>query len=322
MSPIVRGSLASPLLLAALCCGGTACRQAGTHCASGEAITFSEITKRAFGDFVGLVCPDGSQYRAVLTPTAAESFLFVSGRSFARPLLVTAHEHLAPGRTEDHLFAYDLSTDRLQPLPALLGQQAIATLSPTGSLIAYESAGNPNVPLRLVVTDIRDGQNFFIPAATGATDHLPTWSVDGKELMFIRLSYKAGTRIPVSSTLMRTSFPPGNEAVVFGPEESVTSAAYSPRGKRFAIWSRNGLEIVDKISLKRTVILKTDSLGSRKPGTAGLIWGQRSGTLAYTLYDDKSSAYELWTIREDGGDARRIFTATDGTLYLGSYVRQ
>jgi hypothetical protein len=118
---------------------------------------------------------------------------------------------------------------------------------------------------------------------------------------------------------MMISIPPSEATVVFGTKELVASAAYSPDGHHFAIWSRNGLEIVDRQTLNRKIILPTSSLAPRTPGTAGLIWG--SGTLAFTLYNNQTSASELWTIRENGADARPIFSVTSG-MHYGSYVRQ
>src|SRR5262249_43250447 len=145
----------------------------------------------------------------------------------------------------------------------LVGLQGRAALSADGSLIAYESTGDQSAPLRLAVTNTESGQTFLIPTASRRTDHLPSWSPDGRELMFIRFEPAVGMQLP---TLMRVSVPPGEANVVFGPEELVASAAYSPDGHQFAIWSRNGLEIVDRQTLDRRVILRTSSLAPRTPG--------------------------------------------------------
>ena len=306
-------------LTAFVCSGMVGCGQTSVHCGSGEAIVFSEISNSAFGDSVSLVCADGSQYRPLLRPAGTRSFLFVNGRSLVHPLLITAHERISASRTEDYLFYFSTETASLVLVPGLVGQQDRAALSSDGSLIAYESTGDQSAPLRLAVTNTKTGHTFLIPTVTGRTDHLPTWSPDSKELMFIRLGPAAGIELP---TLMRVSIPPGEATVVFGPGELVASAAYSSDGHRFAIWSRNGLEIVDRQTLNRRIILQTSSLAPRTPGTAGLIWGGSSGTLAFTLYNNQTSASELWTIRENGADARPIFSVTDGMLYVGSYVRQ
>jgi len=258
-----------------------------------------------------------------LRPAGSQGFFFVNGLALSRPLLITVFESLRlQPQPETHLYFFELDRALLRPVPSLIGQQAHAALSPDGSLIAYESTGDPSAPLRLVITDTQTGQNFLIPTAPNATDNLPTWSPDGKELMFIRLGYATGGNIPLTATLMTIAFPPGPPSPVFGATDIVTSAAYSADGHRFAIWSPSGLEIVDRQTLNRTIILQTSSLVPRTPGTAGLIWGGSSGTLAFTLYNNPTSASELWTIREDGTDARLVFSATDGRLYVGSYVRQ
>ena len=269
------------------------------------------------------MCPDGTQYRPLLKPRASQSYLFVSGLSFSRPLLITVLQSVSlQAQPEGHLYFFDLNRAQLLPVSGLLGQQARAALSPDGSLIAYESTGDPSAPLRLAVADTQTGHNFLLPTAPNTTGNLPTWSPDGKELMFIRLGYAPGSTIPLTATLMRAPFPPGQPSSVFGPEDVVTSAAYSVDGRRFAIWSPNGLEVVDGQSLNRTVILQASSLAPRVPGTAGLIWGTSSRTLAYTLHNEQTSAWELWTIREDGTDARQMFSVSDGTLYVGSYIHQ
>ena len=309
------------LLFATACWGAIGC--APIHCSSGEAIAFSEISKSAFGDSVSLVCADGGQYRPLLRPAGSRSFLFVNGLALSRPLLISVLESVRlQAQPETHLYFFELDRALLRPVPSLIGQQAHAALSPDASLIAYESTGDPSAPLRLVITDTQTAQNFLIPTAPNATDNLPTWSPDGKELMFIRLGYATGGNIPLTATLMTTSFPLGPPSPVFGPTDIVTSSDYSADGHRFAIWSPYGLEIVDRQTLNRTIILQTSSLAPRIPGTAGLIWGGSSGTLAFTFYNNQTSASELWTIREDGADARQVFSVTDGMLYVGSYVRQ
>src|SRR5262245_2404418 len=269
-----------PFLAAFACAGMMGCARTSVRCGAGEAIVFSEISNSAFGDSVSVVCTDGSKHQPLLKPAGSRSFVFVNGRSLAQPLLVTAHERVSPGRTEDHLFYFSMKKASLALVPGLVGLQGRAALSSDGSMIAYESAGDQSAPLRLAVTNTKSGQTFLSPTASRRADHFPTWSPDGKELMFIRFEPGAGTVLPI---LMKVSVPPAEATVVFGAKELVASAAYSPDGRRFAIWSRNGLEIVDRETLDRKIILETSSLAPRTPGTAGLILG--SGTLAFTLYN-------------------------------------
>lgn len=317
-----RGPISS-LLLAAACWGAIGCARLPIDCSSGEAIAFSEFSTTHLQEPLRLVCPDGTQYRPLLQPSESQSFFYVNGLALSRPLLITVLSFSSQTQPENDLYFFDLNRVQLTPVPGVIGQgQGRAALSPDGSLIAYESAGDPAAPLRLVVTDTQTGQNFLIPAVPNTTDHLPTWSPDGKELMFIRLGYAPGSPLPLTATLMRVPFPPGQPTVVFGPEDVVTVAAYSADGRRFAIASRNGLEIVDRQTLSRTVILQASSLSPRVGGTAGLIWGGLSRTLAFTLTDKQASASELWTIHEDGTGAREVFSVTDGSLYVGSYLRQ
>jgi len=119
---------------------------------------------------------------------------------------------------------------------------------------------------------------------------------------------------------MRAPFPFGNATTIFGTEELVGSSAYASDGRRFAIWSINGLEIVERDTLQRHVIFPSSSLGIRKPGTAGLIWARHSNMLAFVLYYPQTSASELWTVHESGTGAQLIFSSQDSTLYVGSFL--
>ena len=166
---------------------------------------------------------------------------------------------------------------------------------------------------------MKTGETTLVPAKEGEFYQAPVWSPDGKELMFVSLRPGEGST-PIHSSLIRVPFPFGEPVTVFGPEELIGSSAYATDGKRFAIWSINGLEVVDRSTLKRTVVFPTRSLDFRKPGTAGLIWGRHSDTLAFTLLNLRTSASELWVVRESGRDAHLIFASQDSTLYVGSFV--
>ncbi len=288
------------------------------HCDREEAVLFSEIGRTALRDSVCAICPDGSQYRVLMGPRAGQSFLFAEGNSLKGPLVVTVHT-LLNNTTEDRIYLADARSGVLQPLPKASGQQVLGALSPDGSHVAYESEIDLKTPPRLAVTDVKTGETTLVPPKDGEFYQAPVWSPDGKELMFVSLRRGQGS-VPILTSLMRVPFPLDNVVTVFGPEELIGSSAYAPDGKRFAIWSINGLEVVDWSTLKRTVVFATRSLGSRKPGTAGLIWGRRSDTLAFTLFNPETSASELWVVHETGRDAHLIFRSQDSTLYVGSFV--
>jgi protease II len=297
------------------------CKPARLNCDGGEAILFSMIGKSVLQDSICAVCPDGSQYHLLSKPGRGQSFLFVHGDSLRRPLVVTVHSHLLDNRTEDHLYLLDTDDGMLHAIPKLNGQQAVAALSPDGSQVAYESEIDPQNPLRLAVTNLKSGETALLPIEKDEFDRLPTWSPDSKELMFVRLHLGKRPTV-IESSLMRVPVPLDKAETIFGPQELVGSAAYAPDGRRFAIWSINGLEIVERGTLKRTVIYPTRSLGVRHPGSAGLIWARRSNTLAFTLFNSQTSASELWAVHESGKGGRLIFTSQDSTLYVGSFVDQ
>lgn len=305
-----------PVWLAFLTVG---CRNVQVSCPNGEAILFSKVGNAFFEDSVCVVCPDGSGVRTLLARRVDRSFLSATGNSLQSWLAVTAH-HLTPDRrVENHLYVFRPSTGDLRPWPNLTGEQAIAAAAADDIHIAFEFASSRAGPVRLRVADLMAGEMGQVPNEGDLSDRYPCWSPDGREILFLRVRISPSST-PMQTTLMRVTFPPSKPVVVFGPEEAVSSAAYAPDGKRFAIWSRNGIEVVDRDSLKRRVVFSISSLQGRKPGNAGLIWARRSDILAFALSNPQTSESELWTVQADGNSAQRIFAARDGSIRVGSFV--
>lgn len=320
MPPVGSSHLPVLVLVSCISLMATSCENVTTQCSKGEAVLFSQIGKTAFNDYVCVICPDGSQYRVLMRPSRDKSFLFAQGISLRQPLIVTVHS-LSKNTTEDHIYLSNAHNGELQPIPTVSGQQVLGSLSPDGSRVAYEAELDLKNPPRLAVTEISSGKTTLVPSNEGEYYQAPAWSPDGKELMFVSLRRGKGST-PILSSLMRAPYPFSSAVTVFGSDELIGSAAYSPEGKRFAIWSINGLEIVDGSTLRRAVVFPTRSLIGRKPGTAGLIWGRHSDTLAFTLFNLRTSASELWAVHESGRDAHMIFNSRESELYVGSFVDQ
>jgi hypothetical protein len=308
-------------VLGCILAGIIGCQTAKFHCTDGEVILFSTVGKSFFRDSVCGVCPDGTQYRVLLRPETNRSFISVQGYSLDSPVVVTVHELAQNNKTEDHLAFFDVNSSELHPVPKLPGEQGAAAISPDGSRIAYELKADAAIPLRMAVTDINRGKTDLVASQTGELDRLPTWSPDSNEIMFIKLQ-KGDGHYPILASLMRTSNPFNIPVTIFGSDDLIGSCAYSPNGRQFAIWSRNGLELVERSNLSRRTILPTASLDGRRPGTAGLIWSRKSDTIAFTLFNTQTSASELWTIRSDGSALRLIRSTTDTTIYVGSFAAE
>lgn len=206
-------------------------------------------------------------------------------------------------------------------MPNLVGEQALAAMAPDDRHIAFEFVSGHKNRLRLGVVDLTTGETTRLPDEEDSMERYPSWRHDGKEILFIRMRF---SRSPpsVQTSLIRMPFPPSKSEVVFESEEGIGSATYGPDGKHFAVWSRNGLEIVDCNKSSRTVIFPLSALKGRRPGNAGLIWSRISNTLVFTLFNPKTSESELWSVQADGGNARPIFAARDANLRVGSFVLQ
>lgn len=297
------------------------CGRARFECAAGEAILFSKVGSAFFQDSICLVCPDGSHFRPLLSRESKRSFLLATGNSLQTRLVVTVHLVTPAHRVENHLYWYRPSTRDLQPLPNLSGEQGRAAIAPDDRHVAFEFVSGHKGRLRLGVADLTTGETTLVPDEEDSIDRYPSWRPDGMEILFVRLRFSRSP-LPVQTSLIRAPFPPSNGEIVFGPQEAIGSATYAPNGKQFAIWSRNGIEIIDWDTLKRRVIFPISALQGRKPGSPGLIWARRSSRLAFTLFNPQTSESELWTVQADGGNARPIFAARDGTLWVGSFVLQ
>jgi hypothetical protein len=291
----------------------------GTGCPYRESIVFSEGLRGA----VDLACPDGSVVGVLLSPTSAVAFGQVAGSSLQSPLVLTVLDETAPSPTEaERVGLYNPLTSKLSYFPGLSGVPGWYAMDVDGNRVAFEyftHLGPPFVPAALLVADLRSGQtSALLTLPSNVQLNAPTWRPDGREILFIRLDVSSYPRILPS--LAAVSYPEGQTTTLFGPDVGVEGVAFSPDGKRFAMWTSKGLELVEEDTLHRTVVLPISKLAGRQLDTAGLIWGARDKLIAFVLYDPTTGQSQLWDVRPDGTGLRMVYSVVRDRLFLGSFV--
>src|SRR5204862_7580210 len=128
-------------------------------------------------------------------------------------------------------------------------------------------------------------------------DQYPAWSPNGQEIAFIRLRR---TDKGLTSGLMRIPSGGGQPTVFLGPGEGVGGFCYAPDGKRFAVLTYKGLEIIDIPELKRTVIATWDNFSNYQFRAGGLKWSRTENRIALSLFNKEDNRSEIWTISSNG----------------------
>ncbi|HFF6217400.1 winged helix-turn-helix domain-containing protein [Stenotrophomonas maltophilia] len=86
-------------------------------------------------------------------------------------------------------------------ITATSGFETYPTLSPDGSLVAYEGAnedGNGGGAIKVQTSGNAPARQLLVPPA-GAVDRFPNWSPDGREIAFARFSADGGCQVLVAS---------------------------------------------------------------------------------------------------------------------------
>lgn len=86
-------------------------------------------------------------------------------------------------------------------ITATSGFETYPTLSPDGSLVAYEGAnedGNGGGAIKVQTSGNAPARQLLVPPA-GAVDRFPNWSPDGREIAFARFSADGGCQVLIAS---------------------------------------------------------------------------------------------------------------------------
>lgn len=321
MSTIVTFSLWLTLivLLASI---DVACSKIESPPVPSELILFSSIGNRPFQDSVYAIDTNGTNLKKVLVPAGGRSYPYASGNSFSSELVVEVHELQPNGDMTDKLFLYHPVREEWKPLEVDGDVQGNGSLSPDGAQAAFVKAPS-DAPgkLRIWVKNLKTGEVRAVANEDGDFwDGYLSWSPNNQDLVFLRLQ-----RTPrgLLTLLLRSSPEDKTPTIVFGHEEGISAACYSPDGTRLAVFSKIGLEIVELLDLKRTLILSWDGLPNPQFRTGGLIWSGQQNKIAFAMSDKQEKECNLWTISSDGKDLRKIYgqPENDGYLIACSFIR-
>jgi Tol biopolymer transport system component len=295
------------------------CSSTGPVPGNGEAILFSEVGDRFLQDSIFLVHEDGTGMQTLFAPLPGKGFSYAEGNSLRQKLLILVDQVTPDQQVSQKMYFREPGSLGLQRLNHLDGVDQEGSLSPSETLVVYRFIANSQ-PFQeaLWVHDFASGQDRQLTSPQNSFDRFPTWQPDGQAILFLRF-FISGTHI--LSTLMRITPAGGDPQPALGGNELITGIAFAPDGKRFAIWTSNGLEVVDSTALNRQVILPRSTLGDRSIFAGSIAWSRTRELIAFVLDSSSFVEHELWTVQTDGSNARAIVTVSDGTLLLGSFLQ-
>jgi hypothetical protein len=317
--PLVSIAIFVSLGLVLLGCGGISFLQ----CA-GDSLFFSMRGSTVSEESVKLICPDGSQAQTFLTSTPTRGFFYAQGPFLSGTILVLAEDvPSTPGPTALHLYLYRPALRQLTRMTMQDGTEGFGALSPDASRVVYEFVPNGGpIQTQLWLKDLSTGQELQLTTQTQpqTDDVFPIWKPDGQEIWFMREVFPADFN-SFAITLMRESVSGGEPSVVFGPDQHVAGVAFSAAGDRFAMFSLQGIEIVDVATLQRSVVLPKSAFAGNSFWLGSLFWSADRDLLAFVESVPQSNQWEIWTVKPDGTDLKMIHTEMAQGIYLGGFVQ-
>lgn len=286
-----------------------------------EVILFSAIGNVPFQDSIYRIRSDGARLKDFLTPTPNRSYLYASGNSLRDKLVVTVHETNFAGEIADYLYIYHPSTDDWRRLVVEEGFEGVGIISPAGSKVVFtlappELRGQP----KLWLTDLQKSETRQLTNPSyGTWEGSPAWSADGEQIAFLRSRF---TPEGVLSNLLHVSSSGGEPTSLLGSEEPVGAFCYSPDGRRLAILTSAGLEILEISDKRRTVVLPWSKMSNHLYSGGGLAWSRSQDKIALALSNKQTNQHELWTTSSDGSNFRRIYTHKDARIFICAFMQE
>jgi len=301
------------------------CMNSGPKPVSSEVVLFSTIGDIPFRDCICSVETDGSNFKRLLSPTQNRSYLYASGNSLRNGLVVTVEELDSSGQIEVHMYLYHPKDDQWIRLLTEEGLEGAGYMSPDSSRIAYVFAPKSQPKqLRTWVMDLKTGNRKKLTGddnQEGAWDGYLSWRPDGKEIVFLRLNLTADG---VTSKLMSVSPSGGQPNLILEKQEGTAASCYAPDGKRLAVLSKNGLEILEPTEPSRKVIVPLSSLPNVQLLMGSLICSRTQDVIAFSVFNRETKQYELWTVSSDGTGLSQIYSQgeKDGKLTVSSFIQE
>ncbi|HEX8474809.1 MAG TPA: hypothetical protein VF666_12325 [Pyrinomonadaceae bacterium] len=283
---------------------------------------FGTIGASPFQDHVYTVRSDGSQLRPFLKPEGQRSYTFASGNSLRADLVVTVREMNAAGKVEPRLYLFRPEAHEWKRLPTIEGLVGRAHMSPDGSSVVFVfSPERRRNTTRFWIMNLKTGEMKKLTSddQEDAWDGYPAWRPDGQEIMFIRLRPSGSVTI---TNLMSVPVAGGEPVSLIGPDESVSVVSYSPDGKRLAMLTGKGLEVMNISDQGRTLLVPWERLPDLEFHAGGLTWSPREDKIAFPLYNTRTKENELWTVSSNGEGAQAIIklSADDGKILVSTFL--
>jgi Tol biopolymer transport system component len=203
------------------------------------------------------------------------------------------------------------------------GTEGFGALSPDARRVVYEFVPNGGpIQTQLWVKDLSTGQELQLTTQTQprTDDVFPIWRPNGQEIWFMREVYPPDFST-FAITLMRQNASGGVPSVVFGSDQQVGGVAFSAAGDRLAMFSLQGIEIVDAATLQRSVVLPHAAFAGKSFWLGSLFWSADRDLLAFVVSVGQTNQWEIWTVKPDGTDQKMIHTEMTSVMYLGGFVK-
>ncbi len=308
----------------AVCIGvllGVGCKASISHDAPHEVLLFAVQGDRPFTDAILTVAPNGS-VAYLLKPFRKRSYLFASGSSLKRDLMVLVHEIRPDGSVTDRIHLYSPKSRKWRPLDSMAGREGNGALSPNGLHAVYEFApGPPPAQYTLWLASVATGEvkNLTGKPEPRQWDAYPAWRPDGAEIVFLRIQRTGGG---LRSQLMRVSPDSDQPSPLLALEEAAAAVCYAPSGDRLAVASARGVEVIDLSGMRRTLIAPWAQLGNAQYYGGGLSWSRNQDLLAIALFNRETGQYEIRRLSTDGRFSHTIYSTHDGRIMGLSFIER
>lgn len=287
-----------------------------------EILVFTTIVDGEYR--ISTIWSDGSHLKPFLVSQKDRNYAFASGNSLRSLFIVLVQERNPEGVREDHLYAYYPTESSWHRLEVGDGYEGSGVVSPDNGRAVFTLAPRqPFGKLRLWTLNLQTGQANRLTgqegeADRGEWDQYPAWSPDGQQVSFMR--YQRADH-GVSSALMQIPSTGGKPSVVLGTDQGIGGFCYAPDGKRLAVLTQRGLEVIGIPELSRTIILPWNRFPNYQFRTGGLKWSRTEDKIALALFNQQRKQSELWIISTDGKDAKLIYSVPSEILVLSSFIQ-
>jgi dipeptidyl aminopeptidase/acylaminoacyl peptidase len=226
------------------------------------------------------------------------------------------------GVAKDQINLCERGGDRCEQIATEDGYKGFAVLSPDNRQVVFSlSPPEPYGRHRLWISDLETKKTQQLTKDTQADnqswDQYPLWRPDGKEIAFIRATRDATARKIVTS-LQHIPSSDGEPQPLLSTNEAIAGYCYSPDGSRLAAFTTRGLDLIDLPSGHTTTLLAWASIPDRIFRASGMVWFRLHNTIAFALFNSKTSEYELWSVPTDGGPASVVYNQPAVQMMISS----